>query len=206
MQFQHGNVRVKSWQPMSNSWSTSSQPDFLRALGRRKTVRNRRGKILYTELLKSWSTLGQFLANSPFHGKLQGSSSQYQGQKGTPKNLCDKDFAELSGELSGAIRLKTLVFLGSALLELFKKFFGAVRAILWLWGSFLALDSSLLAMPDLCPADLGDAEIAYQQACPPSCHNVQSLKRGQKPRDLHGERINHFKPLQVTFGPKFRPP
>ena len=45
---------------MSNSWSTSSQPDFVRALGRRKTVRNRQGKILYTELLKklaiSWST------------------------------------------------------------------------------------------------------------------------------------------------------
>ena len=39
-------------------------------------------------------------------------------RKGTPKNLCDKDFAELSGELSGAICLKTLVLLGSAL-ELF---------------------------------------------------------------------------------------
>ena len=31
--------------------------------------------------------------------------------KGTPKNFCDKDFAELSGELSGAICLKTLVLL-----------------------------------------------------------------------------------------------
>ena len=29
-----------------------------------------------------------------------------QGQKGTPKNLCEKDFAELSGELSGGICLK----------------------------------------------------------------------------------------------------
>ena len=74
LQFQHGNVRVKSWQPMSNSWSTSSQPDFARPLGRRKTVRNRQGKILYTELLKSWPTLGQLLANAPPHGKLQGSS------------------------------------------------------------------------------------------------------------------------------------
>ena len=34
-------------------------------------------------------------------------------RKGTPKNFCDKDFAELSGELSGAICLKTLVLLGS---------------------------------------------------------------------------------------------
>ena len=34
--------------------------------------------------------------------------------KGTPKNLCDKDFAELSGEFSGAICLKDPVLLGSA--------------------------------------------------------------------------------------------
>ena len=38
---------------MSNSWSTSSQPDFLHTLGRKRTVRNRPSKILYTELLKS---------------------------------------------------------------------------------------------------------------------------------------------------------
>ena len=44
-------------------------------------------------------------------------------RKGTPKNLCDKDCAELSGELSGAIGLETLVLLGYAL-EFFKKFFG----------------------------------------------------------------------------------
>ena len=47
--------------------------------------------------------------------------------KGTPKNFCDKDFAELSGELSGAICLKTLVLVGRAL-ELFRKFFRTVRA------------------------------------------------------------------------------
>ena len=57
--------------------------------------------------------------------------------KATPKNLCEKDFAELSGELSGAICLKALVLLGSAL-ELFGKFFGTVRAIFLLWGSLLA--------------------------------------------------------------------
>ena len=33
--------------------------------------------------------------------------------KGTTKKLCDKDFAERSGELSGAICLKTLVLLGN---------------------------------------------------------------------------------------------
>ena len=60
---------------------------------------------------------------------------KFRDKKGTPKNFCDQDFAELSGELSGAICLKSLVLLGGAL-ELFRKFFGAVRAICWLWGSF----------------------------------------------------------------------
>ena len=36
------------------------------------------------------------------------------------------------------ICLKTFVLLGSAL-ELFRKFFGTVRAIFWLWGSFWPL-------------------------------------------------------------------
>ena len=58
-------------------------------------------------------------------------------KKGTPKNFCDKDFAELSGELSGPICLKTLVLLGRSL-KLLRKFFGTVRAIFWVWGSFLA--------------------------------------------------------------------
>ena len=59
-------------------------------------------------------------------------------RRGTPKNLRDKNFAELSGELSGVICLKPLVLLGSAL-ELFRRFFRAVRAIFGLWGSSLAL-------------------------------------------------------------------
>ena len=50
-------------------------------------------------------------------------SAKIRDRKGTPKNLCDKDFAEVSGELSGAICPKTLVLLGSAL-KLFRKFFG----------------------------------------------------------------------------------
>ena len=35
--------------------------------------------------------------------------------RGAPKNFCNKDFAELSVELSGKICLKTLVLLSSAL-------------------------------------------------------------------------------------------
>ena len=47
--------------------------------------------------------------------------SESRGQKkGTPKNSCDKDFAELLAELSGVICLKTLVLLGSDL-EFFSK-------------------------------------------------------------------------------------
>ena len=66
-------------------------------------------------------------------------TDQKQGQKGTPKNLFHKDVAELSGELSVTICLKTLVLLGNAL-ESFRKFFGAARSMFWLCGSFLALD------------------------------------------------------------------
>ena len=38
---------------------------------------------------------------------------RFRDRKGTPKNFSDKDFAELSGELSGAICLKTLVLVGN---------------------------------------------------------------------------------------------
>ena len=55
------------------------------------------------------------------------------------QKLCDKDFAERSGELSGAICLKTLVLLDNPI-ELFRKFFCAVRANFRLCGSFLAPD------------------------------------------------------------------
>ena len=61
--------------------------------------------------------------------------TSFRDRKGTPKNFCDKDFAELSSELSSAICLKSLVLLGSAL-ELFRTFSGTVRAILGVWGSF----------------------------------------------------------------------
>ena len=72
LQFQHGLFRVKSWQPMSNSWSTSSQPDFVRAL-----VGEKQHEITSARFCtQSCSKVGQLLANSPSHGKLQGSSLQ----------------------------------------------------------------------------------------------------------------------------------
>ena len=37
-----------------------------------------------------------------------------RGRKGNTKKLCDKDFADLSSELSGAICLKTLCFSGES--------------------------------------------------------------------------------------------
>ena len=66
-------------------------------------------------------------------GSLENFNPGVRDRKGTPMNFCDKDFSELSGELSGAICL-----MGSAL-ELFRKFFGTVRVIFWLWGSFWLL-------------------------------------------------------------------
>ena len=37
---------------------------------------------------------------------------KFGDSKGTTKKLCDKNFAERSGELSGVICLKTLLLLG----------------------------------------------------------------------------------------------
>ena len=47
-------------------------------------------------------------------------SPSFRDRQGITKNLCDKGFAELSGELSGVICLQTLALLGNAL-ELFRK-------------------------------------------------------------------------------------
>ena len=71
--------------------------------------------------------------------------AKFRDRKGTAKNFSNKDFARLSDELSGAICLKRIVLLGSAL-EWFRKFFGAVRAILGLWGSFWLLTNVLTAL------------------------------------------------------------
>ena len=43
--------------------------------------------------------------------EVKGKVVSIKDREGTPKNFCDKDFAEISGELSGAICLKTLVLL-----------------------------------------------------------------------------------------------
>ena len=66
------------------------------------------------------------------------------GTEKLPQRTCaTKISAELSGEFSGTICLKTLVLFCSSL-QLFRKFFGAVRAIFGLWGSFLALEANRL--------------------------------------------------------------
>ena len=115
----------------------------------KKSVQTLLQKV-FGEPLGSWTSALKIMdVHTPNHGRphqkmyfhvapLMG-RNLFQDRKGTPKNFCDKDFAELLGELSGAICLKPLVLLGSAL-ELLRKFFGTVRAIFWLSGSFLALD------------------------------------------------------------------
>ena len=70
--------------------------------------------------------------------------------KGATKKLRDKDFAERSGELSGLVRFASKplfkwVMTGNPL-ELFRKFFGALRAIFWLRESLLAPDQLLLQL------------------------------------------------------------
>ena len=61
-----------------------------------------------------------------FHETLASHDVGFGNRKGTPKNFCGKDFAGLSGELSGAIYLKPLFYwvmaTGSSPLELFRKF------------------------------------------------------------------------------------
>ena len=47
----------------------------------------------------------------PVLGLGSGERLLFGDREGTTKKLCDKDSAERSGELSGAIRLKTLVLL-----------------------------------------------------------------------------------------------
>ena len=68
-----GSIRATKvgWQPMSDSWSTSSQPDFVRALGRRRTARNRFAHRVAQKLTNSSSIPRQV---APPHGKLLGSS------------------------------------------------------------------------------------------------------------------------------------
>ena len=64
------------------------------------------------------------------------SESSLGDRKGTPKYFCDKEFAELSGELSGAICLKPL-FYWVVPSNLFRKFFGTVPCDFLGLGFFL---------------------------------------------------------------------
>ena len=107
-------------------------------------------------------------ANTVHCGRLEGlgcasppsraGAPKFRDRKGTPKNFCDKDFAELSGELSGAICLKTLVLMGNDQWppRIVQKFFGAVRAIFWLWGSFWAPEKLQIPVPCRQASNHGD--------------------------------------------------
>ena len=126
-----------------------------------------------TPLILTYERRRRLFTKIPANLVFQACISFYIGdRKGTTKKLCDQDFAERSGELSGAICLKTLVYWvvtgnppelsstagdasffrigsGEGLSELVMEFpavlgvfliLGAVRAIFWLCGSFLAPD------------------------------------------------------------------
>ena len=65
------------------------------------------------QLMQTWVCLVPFILFPSLRAKTSIPGGRLLGdRKGTTKKLCDKDFAERSGELSGAIRLKTLVLLG----------------------------------------------------------------------------------------------
>ena len=58
--------------------------------------------------MRKTRTPPEYVQNQKFEFVL--GRAKVRDRKGTPKNFCDKDFAQLSGELSGAICLKTLFY------------------------------------------------------------------------------------------------
>ena len=90
--------------------------------------------------------------------------------------MCDKDLAELSGELSGAICLKTLVLQCNAL-ELFRNFFDAVRASIWLCESFWPLNPfKQFESADLATCDVSALYFFVGAICWPFCRPFCSLE------------------------------
>ena len=73
-------------------------------------------------------------------------SSLFGDRKGATKKLCDKDFAERFSDAVCLKHSKSLFYwvMTREPLELFRKFFGAVRAVLWLCESFSPPDLSLV--------------------------------------------------------------
>ena len=104
-----------------------------RKKGRVKTGQEGTWKAEARLFFETTCTLGVRPAKTPFWTKVG-------DRRGTTKKLGDKDFAERSVELSGAICLKTLVLLGDDLvtpsncsensLALFVRFFGFVSPLL----------------------------------------------------------------------------
>ena len=66
---------------------------------------------LHTHNAVNWE-LGKNTSRFPCTLRAVSCAMRIRERKGTPKNFCDKEFAELSGELSGAICLETLGLLG----------------------------------------------------------------------------------------------
>ena len=145
--FSRGKNRIS--QGVEDRGSLISVPLALREVGKelapcktRNTTalkkKREQAYIEHTHDKRTFSIFGVFLPDFA-RGAVFLFSTRVGDREGTPKNLCDKDFVELSGELSGAICLKTFCYwvvpsnCSEKSLVLFARVF-------WLWGSFLALN------------------------------------------------------------------
>ena len=119
-------------------------------------------------------------------------TSWFRGRKRTPKNLCDKDFAERSGELSGVICLKTLVLFGSAL-KLFRK-------IIWYCSCNFGASFWLLKDVSACPSGKETRNCnCNAKFRSPGVANPFAPYRGQNPQ-------NREKRVSESKNPHFPPP
>ena len=92
------------------------------------------------------ATRDEAAANTVIDTNVINKETKIKDKKGTPKNFCDKNFAELSGELSGAIATKVPSNCSENSLVLFVRFFGfgvrfwplKKRQIRWGRGLFCA--------------------------------------------------------------------
>ena len=97
------------WDFQAKSGSSGSRRLFLCLLGK-VAVPEMSGKAPWKSQTSFFQTSTVFWFLLIF---LPCMSEGFRDRKGTPKNFCDKDFAELSGELSGAICLETLALMGN---------------------------------------------------------------------------------------------
>ena len=78
---------------------------------------------------------------------LEGAAWNVQGQRRYPKELVRQSFCRTFGWTFWCDLPQNRYWLLGSALELFRKFFGAARAILWLWGSFWALEMFMARLP-----------------------------------------------------------